>query len=225
MLFRSSVLQIADQIACEMAPRPLRGVDYKVRQRPFTFGGDRALKREITWIVEARRVVHSVLTRDPAFLQSTERNTWWRHRVARLYHLLRRSALPRPPDLPLELPQYLHLNSQQVLTAWSEQALAAVRQRHEHLKSKFEQAVKQNLRRLRGRVRAHPQKVTAGMIQAALGTTPPQTRIWGISGSAPTGLELSIDKNMLVYTLRLLRSLRSSTGIQCARGTNISIQL
>ena len=81
----------------------------------------------------------------------------------------------------------------------------------------FERAVETNLRRLHGRARAHPENqaemLTAEVLQAALGKTPPKSRTLGVSGQVPIGVSMKLnadDGSELIKTLRAMRNTREA---------------
>ena len=125
----AAVNTIASQVALRVAPREVGHRDCHLRQRPFSFRGHRALRREINWIHRARKVVKSVLDNDPAFMAGSERRTIWNIWVTRLTDFLRRSVVESPPafDGPLEV--YWAEEQKPVLTQWLSLALDTIHSR------------------------------------------------------------------------------------------------
>jgi len=103
----TAVNEISSRVAQTLAPRAVGYLASGLRQRPFMFRGHRALKREINWLHQARKVVKRVLDEDPSFLAASERRSLWEMRVLRLKENLRRSAVERPPALDDAFEAYL----------------------------------------------------------------------------------------------------------------------
>ena len=80
----TAVNEISSRVAQTLAPRAVGYLASGLRQRPFMFRGHRALKREINWLHQARKVVKRVLDEDPSFLAALERRSLWEMRVSRL---------------------------------------------------------------------------------------------------------------------------------------------
>ena len=68
-----AALRIADDVAQEIAPKAKRNESYAIRQRPFTFRGNRAIRREINWIAQAHRLVRAAMMQDSTLLRADDR--------------------------------------------------------------------------------------------------------------------------------------------------------
>jgi len=217
--------QIADEVAQQIAPRQTDHSNWTGRRRPFAFCGHSKLQREIQWIHAARCIVRAVIHDDPALLHASERHYLWRTRVEKLHGRLRRSVVWNPPELSMPLSAVLGADSRPYLVRWLELALRAIRDRQGIIRSTFERAIDNNLQRLRGRIRANPNSLTAEMLQAALGRAPPKQRVWGLSGLTPIGVEFTLPSAGGSAVLESVRSLPSADQILRVTGVQSSIDV
>ena len=217
--------RIADEVAQQIAPKPVHHSHHGDRRRPFAFRGHSKLQREIQWLHAARCIVKAVVLDDPALLHASERRYIWRTRVERLHSRLRRSLVRCPPELNVPFHAVLGAESRPRLVQWLDQALGAIRERQAIIRAAFERAIDSNLQRLRGRIRANPNTLTAEMILAALGRSPPKQRVWGLSGQVPVGVQLCVSPHAGSAALASARNLSSATQIVRVASTQCSIDL
>ena len=218
---------LATQIAQVLAPRRFRRPGEVCRS--FSFGGHRAIYREINHLCAARAYVKKILLRQPQVIECPHRITRWNLLMSRLPAKLSRSghACPAVPLRPGDW--YFRDEAQNFLSLWLDQAKIALSARWAAVREDIAKARFANIQQARQKLIRSGGVLDSHLLRAALGKRQPRPRMWGISPpvSAPVSLGVSyqLPYDQHLPLLLYLNTLQETAACVRVEGSSQSLNL